>query len=173
MCWVFCWILQTVPQKKKTQLKTSQAESGLISNHFAQVLRKIPWNHDPELALMVPGSRDRTNWKPFTKSARSPAVQSISCIGQNNAQLESGWSSRQVICCDLQAQIRMKIGMHVRFTRSLQVMEIIKQHLNTIFRARVPEPYCSAPGPFKTGRGRAYMHLGCLLDRICMWKCVK
>jgi len=49
-------------------------------------------------------------------------------------------------------------------------MDIIKQHLNPIFRPRVYKPYCPVAGPFKTGQGRVQMHLGCSLHRICMWK---
>jgi len=50
------------------------------------------------------------------------------------------------------------------------VTETIKQHLNPIFRPRVPKPNFPVPGPFKTSRRRVEMHLGCCLLWICMWK---
>ena len=36
---------------------------------------------------------------------------------------------------------------------NMLLMRIIAQHLNCIFRSRVPKPYFPARGPFKTGRG--------------------
>lgn len=37
-------------------------------------------------------------------------------------------------------------------------MDIIKPHLNTIFRPRAPNPYVPAPEPFKGRRRRVQMH---------------
>ena len=39
------------------------------------------------------------------------------------------------------------------FPRIILVMDIIKHHLNLIFRPRVPKPYFPARGLVKTGRG--------------------
>ena len=42
------------------------------------------------------------------------------------------------------------------------------------FRSPAPKHYFPVPGPFKTGRGRVWMHLGCFcLRQVCMWQCVK
>lgn len=41
------------------------------------------------------------------------------------------------------------------------------------FRPRGPKPYFPATGPFKTFRGHVYMHLGCFLHRIYIWKLLK
>jgi len=50
---------------------------------------------------------------------------------------------------------------------------VIKRYLNPWSRPRAPKSYFPARGPFKTGRGHVYMHLGLFLHRICMWKWVK
>lgn len=41
--------------------------------------------------------------------------------------------------------------------------DIIKQHLHSIYKSRVPKPYFRVPGPFKTNRGCVEMHVGFLI----------
>jgi len=47
----------------------------------------------------------------------------------------------------------------------IMVTDQIKQHKP--YLPVVTKPYLPAPWPFKTGRGRVWMHRGCLLHRIC------
>ena len=67
---MLCVVLSDLINNSK--LKTSQARSGLIFDHFAQLLQQIRRNRGPELAMGVPGSG-------YRKIRRTPAWGSRVC----------------------------------------------------------------------------------------------